>query len=77
MEAAPRSPEKDTSSICGILHFAGVNMAKTAAGRATKVKNKAIVIDGKKIEGICDGKASSPSRKKMNICISPVIPSKK
>ena len=40
-------------------------------------RNKAISNAGTTTVGIFEGKESSPNKKKMSICISPVIPSKK
>ena len=77
IEAAPLKPAKETSSICSFLHLKGAKIANTAAGLAIKVKNRAINNAVKKISGNLDGVAKSPSRKKISICIRPVIPSKK
>ena len=77
MEAAPRSPAKDTKSCWEIWHRAGDKIAKTDSGRATKVMNTAIKKDGSRMGSIWDGVANKPSIKKMSICIKPVSPSKK
>lgn len=73
----PRSPAHDTTRYCrnGVLN--GARSKPTAAGLATKVRNRAIAKAGRRIEGICEGNASSPKRKKIRICIRPVNASKK
>ena len=60
----PRSPAHDTTRYCrnGVLN--GARSKPTAAGLATKVRNRAIAKAGRRIEGICEGNASSPKRKK-------------
>ena len=77
IDAAPRSPDQETNSCWRREQRKGVNNANTAAGLATNVKNTAIASAYGRIAGSCDGNASKPNRKKISICISPVIPSKK
>ena len=77
MDAAPRSPAHETNICCRHLLRKGVNSKHTTAGLATNVKNNAIISDGKTTAGSADGNANSPTRKKTNICIKPVTPSKK
>ena len=77
IDAAPLNPAAEMNICCPIGHLSGESMANTAAGRATNVKNRAIAIAGSNTCGIWDGNASSPSRKKISICASPVTPSKK
>ena len=76
MEAAPRSPEKLTSSRRPMLPPNGAISKNTAAGRAAKVKNSAMATAGPSTAGIWEGKDSSPSRKNSTICIMLVTPSK-
>ena len=76
-DAAPLSPTKETSSCCLHLLRNGAMMANTDRGRATKVMNRAIRMAGIAMAGSCEGKASSPNRKNMIICIRLVSPSKK
>ena len=54
----------------------GSSSAETASGRAIKVRNRNSSTAGRMMAGIWDGKESRPSRKKMDICAMPVIPSK-
>lgn len=77
IDAAPRSPAQDTSRHCRTPQRKGASSRKTAAGRATKVRNTIMAKAGRKTAGSCRGKESSPSRKKIKICARPVSPSKK
>ena len=77
MDAAPRSPDHETRSCWRIGALNGERIANTETGLATKVRNTAIASAYGRICGSCDGNDKSPSRKKISICISPVIPSKK
>ena len=76
IDAAPRSPAKETSAHCLILHLNGNKIRNTATGLATKVKKIMIARAGHKTCEKRWGNASRPSRKKINICASPVRPSK-
>lgn len=55
----------------------GVSTSATERGLATKVSHINIKSAGTMTCGSFDGKESRPSRKKISICMSPVMPSKK
>ena len=76
MEVAPRKPAKATTAIALRFVRKGSSSAETASGRAIKVRNRNSSTAGRMMAGIWDGKESRPSRKKMDICAMPVIPSK-
>ena len=77
IDAAPRSPANETSNICFILHLKNFNIKNTTKGLTIKVRTSIMLIASRAILANLDGVASKPSKKKINICISPVIPSKK
>ena len=77
MDAAPLKPDHETSSSCFILLRNGVSTSATERGLATKVSHINIKSAGTMTCGSFDGKESRPSRKKISICMSPVMPSKK
>ena len=64
IDAAPRIPDHEIRICCLILHFAGISIKDTASGRAIKVRNRAMQSAGNAIFPSCEGKESSPKRKK-------------
>ena len=54
-EAAPRRPEKEMSSFCRVLPPKGAISRNTAAGRATRVRNRAMPKAGSSTAGMRDG----------------------
>lgn len=77
MEAAPLSPDQEIRMHCRREGLKGSIKRNTAMGLAAKVRKRAMARDGRKISGSRWGKDKSPSKKKINIWASPVIPSKK
>ena len=77
IEAAPLRPDQETRSCwrTGVLNQERIR--KVATGLATMIMNTEIKMAGKATEGILEGNASKPKTKKMAICISQVMPSKK